>query len=118
MQRWLVLGETKAQRDKRGQPVPIRFKAPSGSLWVSPPAPVLGPHRQMGTQDQGQRQGKVCTTLRTLLSCTPSVGWGVEPVTLPPGQDSHQMASIVTYPSRVTSSDQKARTESLQDITR
>lgn len=118
MQGWLVLGETKAQRDERKQLIPIRFKAPSGSLWVSPSAPVLGPLRQMGTQDQGQRQGKVCTILQTLLSCTPSGGWGVEPVTLLPGQDPHQMASTVTYPTRVTSLDQKARTESLQDRAR
>lgn len=109
-----MLGETKGRRGKSRWPVLIRFKVSSGSLQVSPPAQVLGPHRQMGTQDQGQRHVQVWVALGILLSRTLSVGWGVESgtVTLMPGQDSHQVALTVAYPSRVTSSDQKARTES------
>lgn len=47
-----------------------------------------GPHRQTGTQDEGQRQGEVCTILGTWLSSLPTPpDWiGGEPVAAP-GQD-------------------------------
>lgn len=99
------------------RPLRAAYGQPTGFSCSNP-----GPHRQMGSQDQGQRQGKAWAAWGTLLSSTLHVGWVVEldsgPVAQLPGQDPHQVISTVTYPARVTSSDRKGKSESSRDRTR
>lgn len=93
----------------------MRFKAPSAACW-SPPAPVLGPAGRWGLRTKARDKARPVLPWGTLLSSTLGVGWVVEldsgPVARLSGQDAHQVTSTVTYPARVTSSDQKDRPES------
>lgn len=111
-----MLGETEA---RRGNQVQGPCRQPAGLSFT----PVLAPQKQMGSQDQGQRQGKACAALGNLALATLSVvGWGVEPESVPCGSPAWPGptpgASTVACPTGVTTSDEKARPESSQDRTR
>lgn len=92
---------------------PTQVQVPAGQPARLSSSSSPGPHRQMGSQDQGQRQGEACVVLGDFAPKHPPCVWGVRvepdsgPVALLPGQDSHPVTSTVAHPARVTSSDQR-----------